>query len=207
MQFPIDRAFCPTFLHEAAHAMAFSALEVPLRSVRVDVSTLGVPSGAASFLSDVTLEHESAVLVYMAGASSLTGIAGFGFDEKLHTFCSDLRLLMRNYHLPCRFVSNELERGMVQLAQYRLASQYFVGEWVIRYKRPIVRLAFALASTKIVGRCYELQGRQLNEAISNAWRSRKPNVSATAEFACRGWRSLPHEITINLPWQLQVLNS
>jgi len=142
----------------------------------------------------------------MAGAAAITGICGLGFEEKLHTFTTDICVLLR--HKPQLSMQiSEKEKSMVLLAQYRLAAEHFVWDWVIQYRRPILRLAATLMKARVREEGYKLEGDELVAAMSSAWRGKKPSAKETETFAREGWNKLPQVITINLEWQARVLNA
>lgn len=195
---------CPTFIHEAAHAMVYDALDIGVRSLRVEISGLGVPCGITERVGDANLDLPAGVLEFMAGAAAIIGICGLGFEEKLHTFTSDLCVLLR-HRPPLRMQISDEEESMVRLAQYRLAAEHFVRDWVIQYRRPILRLAAAVMKALSGEKGYKLEGDELASAMSSAWRGNKPSAGETEAFAHEGWSKLPQEITINLAWQVRVL--
>lgn len=200
-----NNASCLTFIHEAAHAMVYNALDVPVRSLRIEISRLGAPSGKTQRFGDISLDKRAAVLEFMAGAAAIIGICGLGFEDKLHTFTSDICVLLR--HKPqLNMRLSEEEKSMVLLARYRLAAEHFVRDWVIQYRRPILRLAAALMKAGIAENGYELEGDDLTAAMSSAWRGNKPSARETEAFAREGWDKLPQEVTINLEWQARILN-
>jgi hypothetical protein len=141
----------------------------------------------------------------MAGAAAIMGICGLSFEEKLLTFRTDFCVLLR--HKPRQNIPNsEEEKSMVWLAQCRLAAEHFVRDWVIQYRRPILRLAAALMKARVGENGYELEGDKLAVAMSSAWRGNKPLAEKTSAFAIEGWNKLPEKITIKLGWQARILD-
>ena len=187
--------------------MVYNALDVPVRSLRVEISGLGVPSGCTErLIGDISLDKRSAVLEFMAGAAAIVGICGLDFEDMLHTFTTDFCVLLR--HKPeLNMQISEDEKSMVHLAQCRLAAEHFVRDWVLHYRRPILRLAAALTKARVGESGYKLEGDELALAMSSAWRGLKPSAAETEAFAHNGWNNLPQEITVNLQWQASVLDA
>jgi len=184
--------------------MVYDALDVPLKSIRVDIN-FGVPSGITERVSDATLDMPSKILEFMAGAAALVGICGFQFEEKLHTFTSDLCVMLRHKpELDIRISDDE--KSMVHLARCRQAAELFVRTWVLQYRRPILRLSAALMQSEVSNNKYALEGDKLAVSISSAWRGIKPDSKDTVTFAREGWRSLPAGIDIGLGWQTYVMD-
>ena len=186
--------------------MVYNALDLPVRTLRVEISRMGVPSGITERLvGDISLDTQSGVLEFMAGAAAIVGICGLDFEDKLHTFTSDLCVMLR--HKPeLNMQISEDEKSMVYLAQCRLAAEHFVSDWVIRYRRPILRLAAALMNARVGENGYKLEGDELAVEMSSAWRGNKPSAAETETFAREGWNNLPQEITVKLEWQATVLD-
>jgi len=182
--------------------MVYDALDISLQSVRVQISPFGVPSGITERGTNVNIKTAAVVLEFMAGAAAILGICRLDFEEMLHTFTSDFCVLLRN--VPQLQVPNS-QKPMVWLAFCRLGAEHFVRDWVVRYRRSILRFASALMKARVSNNIYEISGDALHNAMSLAWRGNKPSATETESFAQAGLERLPQEIEINLEWQQTVL--
>ena len=98
--------------------MVYKRSTCRFESLRVEISRMGVPSGHRTLVGDISLDTQSGVLEFMAGAAAIVGICGLDFEDKLHTFTSDLCVMLRQKPELNMQISED-EKSMVYLAQCR----------------------------------------------------------------------------------------
>jgi hypothetical protein len=194
------------FAHEAAHALAYDALGLPIEWVRVELDHAGKGSGRTERGSNAQITYGSGVLEFMVGAGVLVRLFGQSFDTTVTKFKSDLCTLLD-------LLGNASEeQGRIHLARLRRATYDFVGEWVLLHKDPIMKLAILLKQSPVGSAPeimrWQLSGADLDRAMQKCWGRQKPEPHFTKAFADARWKAIV-ECTDPLPvaeaWQDSVL--
>lgn len=171
------------FVHEAAHALVYNALDMQVARVWVQAEDDDPrrEGGLTERGTDAQMNIGAGVLEFMAGAAVLTHIFSLSFDRAINKtksdFCTILRLLG----------ANSEEEAETQLEYFRRATDDFVREWVLTNKDPIMRLATRLQQSPVSDKRWELSGNELHGAMQISWNGRRPSAHMTQEFTEARW--------------------
>jgi hypothetical protein len=172
------------FIHEAAHALVYHALDIRVKRVWIEEDANGVSEGMTEVGAPLVLPPALLVLEFMAGAAALVDLAPLlPFDRVIKKTTTDFCAVLK--HLK----SSSEEDAKHNLQRLEMATRGFVSKWTGTHKQMIVNLASHLQKQKVRPGRYELDGDSLHPAIDYNWRS-KPSVDQVTAFAEQGWAEI-----------------
>jgi hypothetical protein len=151
-----------TAIHEAAHAMFFDAVGIPL--LRVSVACDELLEGCVK--TAMELQTWAGVPGTLAGPAASFYICNEVADRDLSGFPTDRKMLIE-----LRLRDNPEETHEVYWRRVRGLLEGWVRSWVTAQKDSICRLAGTLETHKT------LEGQTLSEALKHAWACDKPDIS------------------------------
>jgi hypothetical protein len=174
------------FAHEAAHALVYDVLDMPVARVWVQAEADDArrEGGKTERGTDSQMTPGTTVLEFMSGAGVLVQIFGQSFEHTINKIKSDLCTMVR------LFGSGSEEEARIQLERFRIATQDFVGEWVLTNKYPIMKLATLLQQSPVGDKRWELSGSALLRAMELSWGGSKASASFTRDFADTRWKKI-----------------
>jgi hypothetical protein len=194
------------FAHEAAHALVYNSLDMPIEWVRVEFDYAGKGWGETERGTNAQITHGSGVLEFMAGAGVLVRLFGASFDATVTKFKSDLCTLLELLGHASE------EEKKIHLARLRMATYDFVGEWVLLHKDPIMKLAILLKQNPVESPAgimrWQLSGAELERAMQKCWGDMKPEPYSTQAFADKRWKYIvdcTDPLSVAEDWQDLVL--
>jgi hypothetical protein len=188
-------------IHEAAHAVVYEALEIPLQKVWIEEDSRGLCEGMAERgQSPDDLTPALVVLEFMAGAAALFVLAKLPDDRVIKKttsdFCISLKYLQRSYSTEPRQILQWLE----------LAARGFVAQWIAIHHDMVIGLASELQKRRVpLGRS-ELSGIEVHAALTVRWHGR-PSRAEVIAFAESGWEHVQRasQPVSESPWHNSVL--
>jgi hypothetical protein len=84
------------FIHEAAHALVYHALNIRLKSLWVEEDANGVSWGMAERGAPLDLQQALLVLEFMAGAAALLNLTALPFDRVIKKTTSDFCTVLKH---------------------------------------------------------------------------------------------------------------
>jgi hypothetical protein len=190
-------------IHEAAHAVVYEALDIPLQQVWIEEDKQGMSWGMAERgKSPADLAPSLIVLEFMAGAAALLHLTTLPADRVIKKTASDFSTALI-------YLTRSSEADPRRLVQWlEMAARGFVAEWTKTHHEVIIGLASALQRRRVPhGRC-ELDGTYIRKALAANWNGR-PSRADVIAFAEASWTAV--QTTGQPPtesgWQEQVLES
>jgi hypothetical protein len=189
------------FIHEAAHALVYDALDIRIKKVWVEEDGNGVSWGMAERgVPPLDLPPALLVMEFMAGAAALVKITRLPFDRVIKKTTSDFCTVLKYLKSSCE---KQTKHNLLRL---EMAARGFVSEWIDTHKQLVIGIASEVQKRQVGPGRYELEGDSLHLALKHNWHLR-PSVEQVTVFAEQGW-AMVHKMELSearFEWHDRIL--